>query len=137
MCEEHLQSNEWELLLDNTSLSNTFTAIQVESLWDNKQEENVIDFEDIETMPNHICHYWTGCTTQELMELYNSIQSVVSKSSKTALAMLLVKYRTGDSDARLSSLFRIPKSTLQYKMKLVRNCLTLITLFRKILGCLI
>lgn len=107
-------------------MRNTFTAIQVESLLDNKQEENVIDFENIETMPSRICHYWTGRTTQEFMELYNSIpiQSVVSKNSKTALAKLLVKYRTGDSDARISSLFRIPKSTLQYKMKLVRNCLT-------------
>lgn len=63
------------------------------SLLHKKSEENVIDFENIESMPSHICHYWTGRTTQEFMELYNSvpIQFIISKNSKSALAMLLIK----------------------------------------------
>ncbi|XP_026739780.1 uncharacterized protein LOC113502415 [Trichoplusia ni] len=126
ICENHLHSNEWELLLENSSLTNTFTALEIENLLDSKNVENVIDFENIDLMPNHVCHHWTGRTTQEFIELHNSIpiQSVVPKNSKSALAMLLIKYRTGDSDARISSFFRIAKSTLQYKMNLVRNCLT-------------
>lgn len=48
----------------------------------------------------------------KFIELHNSIpiQSVVPKISKTTLAMILIKYRNSDCDAKISSSFRIPKS---------------------------
>ncbi|KAF9806457.1 hypothetical protein SFRURICE_001252, partial [Spodoptera frugiperda] len=46
-------------------------------------------------MPNHLCHYWTGLTVPQ----------------------------TGDSNRRLSTLFNIPRTTLELIMKKVRLCL--------------
>ncbi|XP_045781360.1 uncharacterized protein LOC123878262 isoform X2 [Maniola jurtina] len=124
VCERHLNSNEWDSLINNKNLTNTFTAEHIESMLDYKRE-NVIDFENVETMPDNICHYWTGHTTKEFIDLYNAIpiQSAVTKKSKSALAMFLIKCRTKDSNARLSRLFKVPRSTVQTKVSLAKNCL--------------
>lgn len=69
-------------------------------------------------MPDHICHYWTGLTVLEFLTLCNEIPilETVAKG-KTCLAIYLTKLRTSDSDNRLSSLYNMPRSTLESYLK--------------------
>lgn len=74
-------------------------------------------------MPNHICHYWTGLEVSEFIILFNELPLANQvPSPKSALAIFLIKMRTGDSNKRLSSLFNIPRSTMERHMNIVRLC---------------
>jgi hypothetical protein len=83
-----------------------------------------IPIENVEEMPNHICHYWTGLTVPQFLTLQNIIPSLNVKQPKRALAIYLIKLRTGDSNKRLGTLFDMPRSTLESLMNKVRLCLT-------------
>lgn len=102
----------------------SFSVRQIEDLIDiTKQESATFNFECIEEMPNHICHYWTGIEVFEFLILYNELPLVGKvPSPKTSLAIFLIKMRTGDSNKRLSSLFNIPRSTMERHMGIVRSC---------------
>lgn len=88
-----------------------------------KQNTVTFDFERVEEMPNHICHYWTGLEGTEFVILFDELP-LFNKvpSPKTALAIFLIKMRTGDCNKRLSSLFNIPRSTMERHMNIVRSC---------------
>ncbi|KAF9809396.1 hypothetical protein SFRURICE_003493 [Spodoptera frugiperda] len=87
------------------------------------QPKNFLNFENVSEMPNHSCHYWTGLTVPQFLILFNFLPRLNVKQPKRALAIYLIKLRTGDSNRRLSTLFNIPRTTLELIMKKVRLCL--------------
>lgn len=126
VCETHLYSNEWHLLPEISNCGNNFTANQIEDcIAIAARDANTFDFENVHEMPNHICHYWTGLRSNEFLSLVNEVPALNSVvSPRTSLAIYLIKLRTGDSNQRLSTLFNMPRSTVELHMKSVRNCLT-------------
>lgn len=76
-------------------------------------------------MDPHSCHYWLALNSEQFNELLNCIPMLYDyfANPSVALCIFLVKLRTGDSNQRLSTLFKIPRSTLERKMNIVRNCL--------------
>lgn len=124
VCRQHLYSNTWRALPEESFTMTSFSVRQIEDLIDiTKQESATFNFECIEEMPNHICHYWTGIEVFEFLILYNELPLVGKvPSPKTSLAIFLIKMRTGDSNKRLSSLFNIPRSTMERHMGIVHSC---------------
>ncbi|KAJ8708905.1 hypothetical protein PYW07_013509 [Mythimna separata] len=103
----------------------TFSAIHIEDIFNIlKSKANILNFEKVSEMPNHICHYWTGLTVPQFLILHNLLPPLNVKQSKRALAIYLTKLRTGDSNRRLATLFGIPRSTLELIMNKVRLCLS-------------
>lgn len=101
----------------------TFSAVHIEDIINiMKSKVNILNFENVSEMPNHHCHYWTGLTVPQFLILYNLLPLNV-KQPKRSLAIYLIKLRTGESNRRLSTLFDIPRSTLELIMKKVRLCL--------------
>lgn len=123
VCETHLYSNEWSLLNNNNNLTSRFTPQQIEDLIRvMERNADLMDFENVDEMPNHICHYWTGLNVLEFLALYDEIPVLRNVSNgKTCLAIYLTKLRTGDSDNRLSTLYNMPRSTLESYLKKMRN----------------
>lgn len=85
-----------------------------------------IDFTNIDNMPPHLCHYWLGMSAEQFHELLSCVPrlSEVVPNSSIALSLYLIKLRTGESNERLSTLFRIARSTLEKYMNKARDCLT-------------
>jgi hypothetical protein len=125
VCEIHLNSNDWQRLPEiNTQRISEFTDAHVEDMIDLAKRDMSFNFENVNEMPNHVCHYWTGLTVLEFTALYDElmIENYIT-SPKTSLAMYLMKLRTGDSGKRLCSLFQIPRTTLELRIKKVREYL--------------
>lgn len=124
VCELHLFSNTWQSLPELTNTFSDFNATQIEDIIELAKKEVCFDFENVQDMPNHICHYWTGLNVTEFLTLYNelSLDNYVT-SPKLSLAIYLIKLRTGDSNKRLSSLFQMSRTTLERQMKKVREYL--------------
>ncbi|KAF9812354.1 hypothetical protein SFRURICE_005465, partial [Spodoptera frugiperda] len=124
VCETHLYSDQWHLLPQINRTNNAFSALHIEDIINLlKSKENFLNFENVSEMPNHSCHYWTGLTVPQFLILFNLLPRLNVKQPKRALAIYLIKLRTGDSNRRLSTLFNIPRTTLELIMKKVRLCL--------------
>lgn len=74
ICVIHLFIDNLELLNNNSNIKNTFTAHQIENLIRIMDKNgNYMNFENVNEMPYHICHYWTGLSVLEFLILYNYI----------------------------------------------------------------
>lgn len=124
ICRYHLNSNRWDELEAPYS---DFTGFQVDDIFSKleKATERQLDFNDINSMDSHLCHYWLGLTAEQFNELLNCNPLLYNHfpNPSVALSIFLVKLRTGDSNQRLSTLFKMPRSTLEKKINIVRNCL--------------
>lgn len=103
------------------------TGFQIDDIFSRleKAAERNMDFSNINSMDHHLCHYWLGLNAEQFNELLNCIPMLYDHfpNPSVALSIFLVKLRTGDSNERLSTLFKMPRSTLERKMNIVRNCL--------------
>ncbi|KAL4704224.1 hypothetical protein ACJJTC_003784 [Scirpophaga incertulas] len=73
ICQHHLYTNTWDTLPQDFAIS-TFSVQQIEDIFNIlKQETSTLDFELVEEMPNHICHYWTGLDVFEFVTLLNEL----------------------------------------------------------------
>ncbi|KAL4703567.1 hypothetical protein ACJJTC_001587 [Scirpophaga incertulas] len=76
VCRDHLYGNDWDTLPEVTTLVTSFDARQLEDLINIlKSEKSMFDFERVEEMPNHICHYWTGLEVAEFLILFRESPS--------------------------------------------------------------
>lgn len=128
VCLSHSTVYNWEIL-DEYEFVRSFNPTQIETmlnLLSSVPACSVLNFENIENTSDTLCHYWTGLTTVYFLSLFNSVPQLhtVCKKAKTALGMFLVKLRTGESMARMASLFLIGKVTVSTYIKNVRICLT-------------
>ncbi|KAF9423713.1 hypothetical protein HW555_001039 [Spodoptera exigua] len=124
VCEVHLNLNVWHLLLENNNIFSNFTATQIEDIVSlAKLELPTFNFERVSEMQNVLCHYWTGLTIVNFLNLFNGLPALPFKRSKNALALYLAKLRTGESDRRLATLFSVSRPTLTAIFKKIRECL--------------
>ncbi|KAL4718622.1 hypothetical protein ACJJTC_009942, partial [Scirpophaga incertulas] len=110
ICHHHLQNGNW---MDLTSNLHDFTGVQFDIILKTleKAAEYHLDFNNISTMAPSLCHYWLGMSYEQFDELLACVPSLSQsvKNYHLALCIYIVKLRTGDSNERLSSLFRIPR----------------------------
>ncbi|KAL4720736.1 hypothetical protein ACJJTC_011712 [Scirpophaga incertulas] len=91
VCRDHLYGNDWDTLPEVTTLVTSFDARQLEDLINIlKSEKSMFDFERVEEMPNHICHYWTGLEVAEFLILFRESPC----QSKTQRPAWLCIYRS-------------------------------------------
>lgn len=75
-------------------------------------------------MPDHIVHYHLGFSKQQFQQILSEVPRLSGKHRGAfALAAYLIKLRTGDSDERIASLLRLPRSTLESLMHTAREIL--------------
>ncbi|XP_072946923.1 uncharacterized protein [Epargyreus clarus] len=124
VCQHHLDNGPWHEL---TSQLRDFTGRQFDNILNMMQRANshTLDFSNISTMPTHLCNYWLGMNSGQFHELLNCVPNLAEEvpNAIIALCIYLVKLRTGDSNERLATLFKKPRSTLERLMTNVRNCL--------------
>ncbi|CAK1590054.1 unnamed protein product [Parnassius mnemosyne] len=86
--------------------------------------EEILDFEQYENIAPAEFHTWTGLTQDQFTELLDSLPSLRTKKNKrTLLAAVLVKLRTGDSNARLANIFKCSETAFHTWLKIGRNAL--------------
>ncbi|XP_045457322.1 uncharacterized protein LOC123667471 [Melitaea cinxia] len=125
VCRYHLENDCWEQLQSNIR---DFTASQMDHMLNMMERINLrtLDFNNINMMPPNLCQYWLGVTAAQFHELLAEMPSLHNEvpSASVALSIYLAKLRTGDSNERLSSLFEMPRSTLERNMNKARNCMS-------------
>ncbi|KAL4710160.1 hypothetical protein ACJJTC_006457 [Scirpophaga incertulas] len=124
ICSHHLNMGAWGELQFHY---NDFTGSQMDDMMSimDRASRRQFDFSNIREMHPHLCHYWLGINPEQFYQLLSHIPQLTHEvpCPSVALSILLVKLRTGDSNERLSTLFRLPRSTLERYMSKARNCL--------------
>lgn len=128
VCHEHSMLYNWDIL-NEFDFIHSFNRMQIENMLDllcHRPVGSVLNFEDIENCSDRLCHYWTGLTVANFLSLFNSVGQIetICNKAKTALGMYLVKLRTGESFARIASLFLTSKGTVANYVKKARSCLS-------------
>lgn len=129
VCEEHLILNDFDILLSAPNVTHDFNEAQIMDMINvlkSMPEEGRVDFENIERMDPHEVYFLTGRNVDQFNRLFDEIPSLHrrSKRPKTALAIYLVKMRTGEPNTRLADMFHISRTTLEKEMKIARMCMT-------------
>lgn len=126
ICSHHLSVYDWGFLDDYGYISQ-FTPAQLEATITAalSNEVNKLDFEQLNVMSDEECHYWTGLSKVNFMLIINEAPLLREqfKNYKTALAIFLVKLRTGEPHSRLGQLFEMSKSSISKTLSIVRNTL--------------
>ncbi|KAI5646494.1 gag-polypeptide of LTR copia-type domain-containing protein [Phthorimaea operculella] len=128
VCNTHLESNDWGDVVVAPNATHRFNNDQVMEVLkmyqDAVRHANRLDFEKIEEMDADLLFYFTGRTLAEFQRIIQQTPSLQDcDMPNTALAILLTKLRTGDSNMRLSLLFRMSRRKLERLMKAARNAI--------------
>lgn len=125
VCHEHLHSNViWRDFEDYTrSRHETFSSLQVADMLKLLQKPiDYLDFENVETIDDATFNYYIGFNKTVFLNILQNTPSMQQiKQPQRALAMVLSKLHTGDSNDRLSSLFRLSPPHFGRIMKKVRT----------------
>lgn len=130
VCREHLESNNWNELPDFCNTTHNFTAIQFNDVCDMLrtalQRGSRFDFRIRGALTNEEMHFWVGLNGDQFDAILEQTPSLseISNDPRTALAILLVKLRTGDSNERLATLFNMSRRKLERHLAVARECLT-------------
>lgn len=124
ICRFHIINNEWDTL-ENTS--SEFTGFEMDNMLSimEKAATRKIDFTNIRSLDPNLCHYWLGMDADQFEELLAFIPSLNEEvpSASVALSIFLIKLRTGDSNERLSTIFKMSRRNLERYMAKARNSL--------------
>lgn len=127
VCQEHLDQNLWHTLLWQDNLTEDFTAseiVRILTIMRNHISTEVLNFEQYQLINAREFHSWTGLTHEQFSDLLASTNSLNNNRHKNSIvAALLIKMRTGESNARLALIFRISESTFQRFLSLGREAL--------------
>lgn len=128
VCEFHLQSNDWEALLEAPNISHSFNSDQIIDIINTvkqvAKQKKTNDFENLEDMNDDDLYYWTGRTKQDISAILNETPSLNECGEpKTALSIMLAKLTTGDSNERLALIFHMSRRKLERLMKSAREAL--------------
>lgn len=128
ICERHLLSNEWDEIIDSPNLLHDFNSTHfVEMLGLMKaavSRSAILDFENIENMDTNEIHVRLGLSRENFTEILVQTPTLSGSNSKTALAIYLMKLRSGESNERLATLFKMSRRTLERHLKRARDCLS-------------
>ncbi|XP_045778808.1 uncharacterized protein LOC123876546 [Maniola jurtina] len=109
------------------NLIQDFNSAQIVSalrLLINHIKTEVLDFEHYELINNKEFHDWTGLTAEQFSDLLANTPSLNQRrNKKTILAALLAKIRTGDSNARLATIFKTSESSFARMLATGREAL--------------
>lgn len=130
VCQEHLELNQWDQLIDAPNSSHDFTGEMFVDITKTLQtaiinNPNTMDFENIQAMDSTILQHRVGLTHNGFEQVIRETPSLAleERQPNTALAIFLMKLRTGESNERLSVLFRMSRPVLERKINTVRKCL--------------
>lgn len=122
VCQEHLHQNIWHELAVQENLIQNFSAdqvVQALSMMRTHISLNVLDFENYENIEARELHTWTGRTHAQFADILTKTPSLNNNKRKNnIIAALLVKLRTGESNARLSVIFKTSESTFSRMLKI-------------------
>lgn len=127
VCNEHLQEDLWhELAIQQNNISE-FTAahiVRALSILTTHVTTDVLNFDEYQTISPKEFHTWTGLTHDQYTDLLTNTPSLNDRRNKNViLAAVLVKLRTGDSNARLATIFRTSESSFARMIKTGRIAL--------------
>ena len=125
ICSLHKQEANYENLYTAEYSIDNFTSIHVEDIIFILMEglQN-ISYENIQNYPDNQVHYFIGMSKQEHQQILEATSRLRNMHRGSfALTVLLCKLRTGDSGDRLSSLFQVPRRTLETLMSVARSIL--------------
>lgn len=128
VCQPHLVANEWDELRTQRGINDFNSAYMLDIInlykW-GLEKSNEMDFENIESVDDNELHFWTGVTKNQFHNILQQTPSLLDKTTipGTVLAIYLMKIRTGDSDERLATKFKMSRRTLERKLNLTRECL--------------
>lgn len=127
VCQEHLEQNVWHKLAIQGNLLEEFTAehiVQAFNIMKKHISVDQLNFEQFEVIDPREFHTWTGLTHDQFENLVQHTPGLNNNNKKkTILAAFLVKLRTGDSNLRLSSIFKTSEATFSRWVKKGRECL--------------
>lgn len=128
ICDEHMNASLWHLLSEPENSTQTFLPEHIEEMIKWFQSSHLsggLDFKDIDKLNDDHFHYWIGLSREKFNVIVSEVP-LINKMPKGQIALFayLVKLRTGDSDARLSQLFNIPRKTLERNINKVRTLLS-------------
>lgn len=92
-----------------------------------RKEKSRMDFDDLQALNDGDYHTLTGITRANFDDLCSHISTVKSsqnRTSRTCLAILLVKLRIGVSNQLLATLFNISKTAVRSAIKSARTALS-------------
>ncbi|KAF9405685.1 hypothetical protein HW555_013689, partial [Spodoptera exigua] len=122
-CTFHLGANLFHELYAAENALSTFSAAHIEEIVFLLAEETQLDFQNPENIDDHLFKYWFGRTKAEFNEVLVEVPQLNDAKMKNGFSALLCKMRTGDSDERISTLFKIPRRTLEDHMNKARGIL--------------
>ncbi|KAF9405819.1 hypothetical protein HW555_013601, partial [Spodoptera exigua] len=122
-CTFHLGANLFHELYAAENALSTFSAAHIEEIVFLLAEETQLDFQNPENIDEHLFKYWFGRTKAEFNEVLVEVPQLNDAKMKNGFSALLCKMRTGDSDERISTLFKIPRRTLEDHMNKARGIL--------------
>ncbi|XP_045510487.1 uncharacterized protein LOC123705641 [Colias croceus] len=127
-CRQHLESNNWNDLINNCRTYHDFNAAQftdICNIFKNAASRGTrFDFDSMTELDNEDLFFWVGFNYEQFNIILNQTPSLANQSRpRTVLGVYLTKLRTGESNERLASLFGMSRRTLERKLKIARECI--------------
>lgn len=129
MCQEHLQSNAWDDLVEFCNVSHDFNGAHFTDLCDMITRAvrftAHLNFDVAHSMSNEVMHFWIGLNNEQFDIVLRETPSLTERCRKPRLALgiYLLKLRTGDSNVRLASQFSMSRRNFERNIAIVRECL--------------
>lgn len=128
LCNYHKANDSWQFLsgaLDN--YLNAFTASHIQDMLSlkNPTQYIFIDFNNLNDLSDELVHFWIGLNKDQFNSLFNEVSQFHNiPRGHTTLGVYLMKLRKGDSNERISTMFQIPRSSLESLLGKARDILT-------------
>jgi hypothetical protein len=127
VCEEHkVEDSLWQNIEFLTRrVHSEFAPSHLKDMMDMLRTRKVfLDFDRRSSINNSVFHFYIGFSKsqfEQILETCPSISQRHKNKAGRALATVLTKLHTGESNQRLSKIFNISRNTLEKTMRLVRQ----------------
>lgn len=129
ICQYHLRNMSWEDFSENvTRRQDSFRGENIHDIIEIYtnilEKKGQLDFENLDELCPDTLQFWAGVSHQQFNAIFDETPSLQEYSNgKTMLGIYLCKLRSGEPNRRLMSVFGLPRSTIQLKIKQARDCL--------------
>lgn len=117
ICEIHLRSNDWNEVIDSPNLRHDFNSSHFSHIMSLMKaalsRSSNLDFENIENMDDNEIYIRLGLSREQFSDILEQTTSLSGSDSKTALAIYLMKLRSGETNERLATLFQMSRRTVE------------------------
>lgn len=126
VCEEHSLNIVWQdIEMHTRRVLNEFSGAHIKEMMDILRTRKIfLDFDRLSSMHDAVFNYYIGLSKTQFQEILRNTPSISQRhknKSGRALATVLTKLHTGDSNERLSNIFNMTRKTFEKTMNLVRN----------------